>query len=156
MKTIVVICVVVMFIAFGIWITKDNYEKAVFKKLILFPRWFKYLGIVIFLVGAILPFELGLLYEGKNFLGLQIANMGLFLICFSKDKNEDEMINLVRLKSFYRSVISGFLFSAVLYAISVFSGNEGNYTSATELVMFILIVYLFNFYITKSRIRSEK
>jgi predicted membrane channel-forming protein YqfA (hemolysin III family) len=154
MKTIIVICVVLLFIALGIWILKDNPEKAVFKKLILFPQWFKYLGIVIFLVGAILPFELGLLYEGQNFLGLQIANMGLFLICFSKDKNEDEMINLIRLKSLYRSVIMGFLYSAIVFAIRVFSNNEGEHTPATQLVMFILLVYLFNFYITKSRIRK--
>lgn len=156
MKTPIVIIVVLLFIGLGLWITKDKPEKALYKKLVLFPRWFKYLGLAIFLGGAILPFELGLLYEGQNFLGLQIANMGLFLTCFSKDKNEDEMINQIRLKSFYRSVILGFLYSTIFYAVNFFSDNEGNHTPATQLVMFILLAYLLNFYVTKYRIRSEK
>lgn len=156
MKAPIVIVVVLLFIGLGMWITKDKPEKALYKKLVLFPLWFKYLGLAIFLGGAILPFELDLLYEGKNILGLQIANLGLFLTCFSKDKNEDEMINLIRLKSFYRSVIMGFLYSAIIFAVNVFSDNDGNHTPATQLTMFILLVYLLNFYITKYKIRSEK
>jgi ABC-type xylose transport system permease subunit len=122
----------------------------------LFPRWVKYAGVVVFFVSVIIPFYTNLLIEGKNYLGVTFANLGLFLICFSRDKLEDEMSNLIRLKSFYRSVALGFVYVFVFTAIDFILGNTFDLIPAVQLVTFILLVYLANYYITKSKIRSAK
>lgn len=145
-------------LAFGlfVWLFKEKKEDAVFKKIKLFPRWIKYIGLVIFFVSVIVPFHTGLLIEGKNYLGLTFANLGLFLICFSRDKLEDEMSNLIRLKSFYRSVVFGFVYTFMFTAIEFIHGNKFELIPAIQLVTFILLVYLANYYITKSKIRSAE
>ncbi len=156
LKTILIIAVALIFFGLMIWMFQGKSEKEVFKKLRLFPRWFKYLGLVIFIISAILPFKYDLLYEGKNYIGVNSASLGLFLICFARDKIEDEMTNLIRLKSFYSSVVLGFVYVTVTYMFNVIGENEGDFISGIQLVFFILVIYLVSYYITKSKIRSEK
>lgn len=156
LKSILFALAALMSFGIFIWLFKEKKEDAVFKKIKLFPRWVKYVGLVVFFVSVIIPFHTNLLIEGKNYLGITFANLGLFFICFSRDKLEDEMSNLIRLKSFYRSVALGFVYIFVFTAIEFIYGDKFELIPAVQLVTFILLVYLANYYITKSKIRSEK
>lgn len=155
-KSILVIVAALVFFGLFIWISSEKKEVAVFKKLRLLPRWVKVLGLVVFVSSAILPFEFDTLIDGSNYIGLNFANIGLFLICFSKDKLEDEMTNMIRLKSLYRSVILGFVYATVFYAIDFIYENEVKGTSAIQLVFIILFFYLINYNVTKLKIRRGK
>jgi len=156
LKKILVIVLVVVFFALMMWLMGTKPEKEVFKKLRLFPYWFKFLGVFIIVPAMILPFVFDFLYNGKNYFGINTANLGLFFICFSRDKIEDEMTNLIRLKSFYRSVLVGFFYVFVMYLFDVLGGDEGNHVIGSQVVFMILFIYLMNYYTTKSKIRSEK
>lgn len=156
LRSILFALAAVVFFSIFVWLFKEKKEDAVFKKIKLFPRWIKYVGMIIFFVSAIVPFYTELLIEGENYLGLTFANLGLFIICFSRDKLEDEMSNLIRLKSFYRSVVLGFVYVFVFTAIEFIYEDEFDFIPAVQLVTFILLVYLANYYITKSKIRSAK
>ncbi len=156
LKSVLFAIAAILFIAVFLWLFTEKNEDEVFKKLKLFPRWMKIVGIVIFISGVIIPFHsnLNLLIGGKNYLGITFANLGLFLICFSRDKLEDEMSNLIRLKSFYRSVALGFAYVFVFTALEFVHGDEFELMPAMQVVTFILFIYLVNYYITNSRIRS--
>ena len=139
------------------WLFREKKEEAVFKKLKLLPRWFKFIGLAIAVGAAVGPwiFEC-LLVDGKNYLGAIYMIFGLSLICFSRDKTEDEMSNLIRLKSFYRSIglgLAGFFFLSYLEN-NVSDGFER--LSADTVVFIVLVTYLANYYITKSKIRSAE
>ncbi len=158
LKTILIIVIALIFFGLMIWMFQGKKEKEVFQKLRLLPRWFKYLGLFLFIVFGFLPFEfdLDLLYDGKNYIGIHGACLGLFLIGFARDKIEDEMTNVIRLKSFYRSVIFGFAYVNITYMISVIYNDEGQFTLGVDLVFIILMMYLLSFYITKFKIRRAK
>jgi hypothetical protein len=156
LKETLFIIAAVLFAGIFLWAFREKKEVAVFNKLILFPRWFKYIGLVIFVLSAILPFSMDLLIDGKNYIGLNFANLGLFIICFSRDKIEDEMTNLVRLKSFYRSVVLGFVYVSVMSAIYILGERSIENTLAVQLVFVILFSYLNSYYITKWKIRRAK
>lgn len=157
-KSILILIAAILFVGLFFWLFKEKKEEAVFKKLVLFPRWFKFLGLFIFVVSAIVPFysSIDLLVDGKNYIGLNFANLGLFLLCFSKDKQEDEMSNLIRLKSFYRSVVLGFAYIFVMTAIEFIHGERFESIPAIQLITFVLLIYLGSYYITKSKIRSAE
>ena len=148
---------VVLSVGLVSWLFGDKNEDAVFKKLKLFPRWFKFLGLVIILCSVSLPWIFkSLLVEGSNYLGMIYINFGLFLICFSRDKIEDEMSNIVRLKSFYRSFGAGVVGFFFLTYIENSVSDDFSQLPADTLLATILGIYLVSYYITKSKIRSAE
>ena len=157
-KSILFVVAAILFVGLFFWLFKEKKEEAVFKKLVLFPRWFKYVGLFVFVAAVIIPFhsKFDLLIDGKNYVGLNFANLGLFLICFSRDKHEDEMSNLIRLKAFYRSVILGFVYVFVMTATEFIHGERFESIPAVQLITFTLLIYLVDYYITKSKIRSAE
>jgi len=158
LKSTMFVISALLFISLFFWLFREKKEEAVFKKLILFPRWIKYVGLVVFVGSVILPFhtDIDLLIDGKNYIGINFANLGLFLTCFSKDRLEDEMSNLIRLKSFYRSAVIGFASVFVFTAIEFIHGERFDLMPAVELITFILLFYLASYYFTKSKIRSAE
>jgi drug/metabolite transporter superfamily protein YnfA len=104
-KSFLFLVVAILSVGLFAYLFKEKNEDAVFKQIRLFPRRFKFLGLFVILCSVILPwiFE-GLLVDGSNYIGATYLNLGLSLICFSRDKTEDEMLNIIRLKSFYRSM----------------------------------------------------
>ncbi|WP_319482032.1 hypothetical protein [uncultured Draconibacterium sp.] len=155
-KSIIFLIAAIVFLSMFLWLFTEKSEYEVFKKLKLFPRWIKIIGIVIVLLSATIPFYVNLLIEGKNYLGLTVVNLGLFLICFSRDKQEDEMSNLIRLKSFYRSTVLGFAYVFIFTAIEFIHGDEFELVPAIQVITFMLLMYLLNYYVTKSKIRSAE
>lgn len=158
-KLIQPLLLVLVFLSIGLvsWLFRDKNEDAVFKKLKLFPRWFKFLGLVIILCSVSLPWIFkSLLVEGSNCLGMIYINFGLFLICFSRDKIEDEMSNIIRLKSFYRSFGAGVVGFFFLTYIENSVSDDFSQLSADTLLATILGIYLLSYYVTKSKIRSAE
>ncbi|WP_321346456.1 hypothetical protein [uncultured Draconibacterium sp.] len=148
---------VVLSIGLVSWIFKDKNEVAVFKKLKLFPRWFKFLGLVIVICGVSLPWIFqSLLVDGSNHLGIIYIIFGLFLICFSRDKIEDEMSNTIRLKSFYRSFGAGVVGFFFLTWMENSVSENFSQLPADTLLAVILGFYLVSYYVTKSKIRSAE
>ncbi len=159
LKKVLIIAGALTFFAITVWILHDKSEKAVFKPLRLFPRWVKYLG----LIWTILSYTLSVvffsvlkdefMFEGKNYIGVLSGNIGLLLICLSKDKIEDEMTNMIRLKSFYRSVIIGF--SAIVFfdILEILLGGT-SLTDSFGFISMVLFLYLIMFYSTKSKVRN--
>ena len=104
-----------------------------------------------------MPFEYEfLLFEGKNYIGIHYAILGLFLISFSRDKIEDEMTSMIRLKSLYRSTIMTFVATMMFYSINSIWFTEGELITGIDIMGYILMFYLTNFYITKFRIKREQ
>ena len=154
-KTILLGITAVLFILIAAWIFKDKSESYVFKSLNLLPHWMKYVGLIWAILSVILPIIFDFMFEGKNILGIQSANIGLLIICFSKDRVEDEMTNNLRLKSFYKSAILGFAFIMIMDFVELMLGGE-SFISSYGLVAFILSTYLFTFYAIKSKIRRAE
>lgn len=157
LKTVLIITITIISFGLAAWMFPGKMAKDVFKKLRLFPRWFKILGVIIIIISAIMPFEYEfLLFEGKNYIGVHYSLLGLFLISFSRDKIEDEMTSMIRLKSLYRSTIMTFAITMMFYAINSIWVTEGELITGIDIMMYILMIYLMNFYITKFRIKREQ
>jgi hypothetical protein len=160
-KKILIISGALAFFVIAGWTFLDKSEKAVFKPLRLFPRWVKYVGLIWVILSLILSIVFSIVlhndftFEGKNYIGVLSADFGLLLICFSRDKIEDEMTNMIRLKSFYRSVILGFTMIIFLDLLELFLGGK-SVTESFSLIGIILFMYLFMFYQTKSKVRSAE
>ncbi|WP_347838288.1 hypothetical protein [uncultured Draconibacterium sp.] len=158
-KLVQTLLLVLVVLSLGLvsWLFKEKNDEAVFKKLKLFPRWFKLVGIVVVICAITLPWIFkSLLVDGSNYIGVIYVNFGLFLICFSRDKVEDEMSNLIRLKSFYRSFGAGFVGFFFLTYIENSVSDDFSQLSADTLLAVILGFYLVSYYVTKSKIRSAE
>ena len=161
LKKVLIIAGALAFFAIAIWIFHDKSEKAVFKPLRLFPRWVKYLGLTWAILSLILSIVFSLKWEdnftfdGENYIGILSTNFGLLLICFSKDKIEDEMTNMIRLKSFYRSVILGFSVIVFFDILEILLGGT-SLTESFSSISMVLFLYLIIFYSTKSKVRTLK
>lgn len=124
LKLIIVAVLALSFFLLVNWAFKERSEKSTFKSLKLFPRWMKFVGLAWFILSLILPIIFGFYVDGKNFIGVQSANLGLLLICLSRDKHEDEMTDLIRLKSFYRTTIVGFSVIMMIDVLEIILGGE--------------------------------
>ncbi len=153
-KLVQPLLLVLMVLSVGLvsWLFKEKNEKAVFKKLKLFPRWFKFIGLVIIFCSVSLPWIFQrLLIDESNYLG------GIYKFWIvSRDKIEDEMSNLVRLKSFYRSFGAGIVGFFLITYINNSVSDDFFRLPADTLLATILGVYLVSYYVTKSKIRSAE
>ncbi len=87
----------------------------------LFPRWFKWLGRCCLLVSVVVAV---ILFQKKlpwNYFLLSNVNFSMFILFFSKEKNEDEFSEQVRLKAFVYSFVS---FVAVLIIYGALQGSN--------------------------------
>lgn len=154
LKKVLIISSALAFFAIVVWIFYDKSEKAVFKPLRLLPRWVKYMGLTWAILSLILSIVFSFVlkdnftFDGENYIGILSINFGLLLICFSKDKIEDEMTNMIRLKSFYRSVIIGFSVIVFFDIVEILLGGT-SLTESFSFISMILFLYLILFYSTK-------
>lgn len=106
---------VILVFLLGWLLPKSGKTYDVFKlHLDLFPHWFKKMGVAWFIATfLIVLFVLDFKDSGLCFL-LANANFSLFVILFSKEKQEDEFSEQVRLKAFVYAFIS-FVGVIILY-----------------------------------------
>ena len=123
------------------------------KGLILFPYWCKPLGILLALMAFVLNsfFELPDEQMWKAIAENSI-NIGLFLFCFSRDRNEDELSNSVRLKVFYTSVVAGFVFFILLQSGNLLLGDIDYVFPARQLITIVLLIYAFRYTTVKRKV----
>ena len=132
------------------------------RKIKLLPPYFKLIGLGLIIAGfALGPIiklsHLQLQQPGKELAGLfgkVVIILGLYLIAWSRDRNEYEGLMDIRLKSF----ISAFFFGVFWVTIKplgevLISGSE-NHISGAYIIGEVLLIYLFSYYwdkLAKSR-----
>ena len=154
MNSVLIIFTAVIFIFIGSWLAKGKPDKEVSLKLRLFPNWFKKLGSIWILLSFVVSFIFNLWKNEPNYFLIESINLGLFMICFAREKIEDEMTNQIRLKALYYTVIVAFV-GVFFLSILEFLIEKGDYNiKAYFLIFYILIVYLVTFYRIKLSARS--
>ena len=124
-----------------------------FNRFILFPNYFKKIGIGILIVSffiSIILKKTGLIPIDLD-LALLIHHegliIGLLIIAFSKDKLEDELTTQIRIHSLVRA----FLFVTVYFLVSpivhFFTKSKTQvFNDSSFILVMILVFYLFMFY----------
>ena len=143
--------------------SEDNYPRL---RLFLLPMQFKYLGyFLLFILGILVFFPklvgyeasiLDLLTQAKNpdkasMMFYTILNFGLFLIAWSKERNEDELINLARLKNLVNSFFIGLVVVFLVPFVNMLVQYQMLKISITQLVSGVLIIYLLSFKLQNRR-----
>lgn len=92
----------------------------------LLPHYFKFIGSGIAVIGFIIICIIG---EYNNIRGkvlLDMINIGCLLICFSKERIEDELLMLIRLQSAAYALIFSVLF-VVIFPLYIFIHDGRNF-----------------------------
>ncbi len=121
---------------------------------LLLPFWWKFIGIgwILFVFGYSI-FQRNF-NPGTNTFLLSGMYFGLIQIAFSKEKQEDEFAEQIRVKAMYLTVISLFLLAGIYSAYEIIEPNSFSANSFIWFMMLLnasLIVYLGYFYFTKYR-----
>lgn len=121
----------------------------------LFPNYFKKIGLLISIVAAVLFINYifnNAISETSDYTVFNrvLMAIGLLMIAISKEKIEDERIQLLRLQSFFVSLVGCFIYCIVMETYSLFVVLV--HASVTLLIIFQLLVYilLFNYKLYKS------
>lgn len=155
MKTYIFLIFVILFIGAGIWLGSKKSKENISESLPLFPRYFKIIGFIWTLVSlGLIAYSDTQHEEIWKIIFNYSANLGLVFICFSKDKIEDELTNSIRLRSFYTSVIAGFIVLVILNFANFMLGDEISDYPARQLVTVILATYAFGYASLKRKVRS--
>ncbi len=127
----------------------------------LFPNYFKKIGLLISIVAAVLfinyVFNNAILETSDyNVFNRVLMAIGLLLIAISKEKIEDERIQILRLQSFFVSLVGCFIYCIVMETYSLFV--QLVHASVTILIIFQLLVYilLFNYKLYKLNEKYNK
>jgi hypothetical protein len=129
------------------------------KEYILFPNYFKKIGLLIilltFVVGIVLKMMNIQLASTKNeifrMLPLSIIIVGLFLIAWSKDKVEDEMTMYIRLNAIAWTFIWTISYVIFQPIAELIVNNQPKNVSGQQIVMTMLIGFIIMFYFLKRR-----
>lgn len=144
---------VIVFLGIGFFMIRKKSEKNISEGLLLFPHSFKPIGIVWALVSFVLVAFLDFRDEPVwKAIASHSINLGLFLVCFSKDKLEDELTNSIRLHAFYTSVVAGFVVLILMHFLDFLLGNNGYVYPARQFVTIILAVYAFRYASIKRKV----
>jgi len=118
----------------------------------LLPYWWKFIGIGWILFVFIYSILEGSFNPSSNTFLLSGMYFGLIQIAFSKEKQEDEFAEQIRVKAMYLTVISLFFLAGIYSSFEIIEPNSFSANSFTWFMMLLnasLIVYLGYFYFTK-------
>ena len=123
------------------------------KSIVLLPNFFIFLGIITLLGCIIAPAiieinEVTTLSELRNLFII----FGLGMICFSREKIENESTNMIRLQSLFFSFITVTVINQI---ILVFNLLEIRNISGAQLPISILAMYLLVFNLNKRRLNDK-
>lgn len=121
------------------------------------PNYFKKIGIgilVLFFIPSLIIKLLDVSFYTENWiffreLTTSVFIIGLFFIAWSKEKNENNDIQLLR----YKALAVSFFFAVFRVLLTplidfIFGESVGD-TKPTDIILNMLMIYLFLFYITK-------
>lgn len=117
----IILSVVLVFLLGWLIPKKGNGFDLLQVRLDLFPRWFKLASTIWALIAAVLVVFIFRATEGVEYFLVGNLNIALFLFYFSKEKNEDEYSEQLRLKAFFYSFIS---FVGVLIIVGALEGSN--------------------------------
>lgn len=152
------ICVFLLYLAMIIYILPsfgvdfDLYER----KFRLLPYWFKYISIAWLLFAIIVLFVFRQSLPKWNELLLSNFNIALFMLYFSKRKNEDEFSEQLRFKAFTYSFVAFVAICGGLGAMNITdkNGSWSNFIIHGYFGGGLLVATLY-FYFTVYKLRKE-
>ena len=127
------------------------------------PNYFKKIGIgllVLFFIPALIFKLADISYYTENRiffreLTTSVFILGLFFIAWAKEKNENNEIQLLRYKAFAVSFFFAVFRVLLTPFIDFLFGESVGDTKPTDVILNMLMIYLFIFYITK-KARSKE
>lgn len=130
------------------------------KKKILFPSQFKFIGVFLVLIPVILHLlQIELISNNSNLSKTileTIVCIGLYLIVFSKYKDDDEMLYAIRLKSIAYSIIFGIFLLISTPLVYLFLWNqETTDESAGGIIMSVLFFNMIIFFNERRRLKDD-
>ncbi|MCF6331967.1 MAG: hypothetical protein L3J11_01675 [Draconibacterium sp.] len=152
---------VVLFVYLGLIvyiIPKRGLEFDLFQvKFSLLPHWFKIVSVVWIVVSIIVAILFSSLLEKSDEYLVSALNLSLFILIFSKQKNEDEFSEQIRFKSFTYSFVSFIALAGAFGAISINRNESGFIFNNLYLHLLVgasMLMSLLYFYITIYKFRK--
>ena len=127
--------------------------------LVLFPGYFKVLGVALVLLAFVVPITIKLLHievglDQKEFfreIVFSAINLGLFFFALSGNKIEDERTLGIRMKAMAFAFLWGVLYVVVWPLVNYFFKFSSKALSGQQIMLSMLIVYLIIFYLQKRK-----
>lgn len=94
----------------------------------------------------------GIFQSNKEILKLifmDLFMLGLFFVAFSRDKVEDELTIIIRLRAMSATFGFGILCAIIYPLVGLVFGDPIEYIEGNKLIIFMLFNYLFNYYLQK-------
>ena len=150
--TIVIISYLVMLVRM---LPAGKGKMDVFERIpLLLPYWWKFVGIGWLLFVFAYSIFQGNIDPSKNTFLLSGIYFGLLQIAFSKEKDDDEFAEQIRMKVMYISIISFFILAGIYSAYEIIEPNSFSENAFIWFMMLLnatYILYLSYFYFTKYR-----
>jgi len=120
----------------------------------LFPTYFKIVGLIVIVLGFVAMFVLKPIVTPEQkplakTITINIVILGLFFIAWSRDKIEDEMSVHLRFHAMALSFIFGVMFSFADPIINLITGSDDFDLPGQQLVMTMLLFFIFTYAIKK-------
>jgi hypothetical protein len=148
---------VLAFLAFGTLIRSKKKRILIDKKVKLLPYLVRFAGGLISLVCFAGNFiqDINGVTLWKDYWQLGIVT-GFLLICFSRERIEDEMIDQLRQYAVFISFFAGIIFHLIILLLNILGGGKASDYNSIGLVVFILMIYLIIFHIEKRKLKHEE
>jgi hypothetical protein len=157
-KEILVIGYFLLYLVFAFWLIKPkffNYD-VMKMELRLFPFFFKWVGIILFVIIVFTAYLFGDSSKLIKDLFFYHLDLSLLFIVFSKERQEDELTSHLRMKSIivaFINIIIVFGTTYLMYLFYVFEINElAAKVSAPMLLGAFLVVHLLYFYYARYKL----
>lgn len=125
-------------------------------ELISLPMYYKWVGVILMVVSAGFIgyanlYDLDLSGENERYKVLTLSGfiLGAFFLAFSKEKEEDERLMVLKLRSLAISFAWAVIMVVIRPVLDVIFGDELSLMSSQSLVLSMLIAYLLVYYLQK-------
>ncbi|MCZ4694515.1 hypothetical protein DWB61_05625 [Ancylomarina euxinus] len=134
---------------------KDIREPAVENKIKLLPYWFKYIGMIVAVIGFVLNFVVDINYPNieREYLIFTMV-FGLLIFALSSEKSEDELLKQIRANSIFSAFFIGILIHLILLFLNHWIGGPIKEYSSIYVIGWMLGVYIGTFYSAKKRLKT--
>lgn len=125
-------------------------------ELISLPMYYKWVGVILMVVSAGFIgyanlYDLDLSGENERYKVLTLSGfiLGAFFLAFAKEKEEDERLMVLKLRSLAISFAWAVIMVVIRPVLDVIFGDELSLMSSQSLVLSMLIAYLLVYYLQK-------
>lgn len=130
----------------------------------LFPNSFRKVSFVLIViaVGVLLPARImkeGYVFENREmirFIGMDILLAGLFILGWTRDKQEDEMSVQIRLRSAMGAIVSSIIILMINPLIGPILGLGAlDSYSGQGIMLYVMVFYVCSYYYDRYRVQDE-